>query len=123
MEVHKELFQLLQCIHHLERTNTKQLPKAFHKKQQELFRFIRPAQRTDSFNKDYQSLVTKFLGDSLDRPYSLAALSGQALRNSRVSAEPEDSQRARTRGFQDGLALGEKELWEETNSGDHTGVP
>lgn len=65
MDTHKELYKLLQCIHHLEKTDQKELPKAFTKKQNELKRFLKPAQISDSFIKNYQTTVSKFIKDSV----------------------------------------------------------
>ena len=64
-DTHKELYKLLQCIHHLEKTDQKELPKAFTKKQNELKRFLKPAQISDSFIQNYQTAVSKFIRESV----------------------------------------------------------
>ena len=66
-DTHKELYKLLQCIHHLEKTEKNNpLPKAFIKKQKELKRFIKPAQISNSFSKNYETVVTKFITESVN---------------------------------------------------------
>lgn len=66
-DTHKDLYQLLQCIHHLEKTNkSHQIPKAFTKKQKELKGFIKPAQITDSFIKNYGTVVKKYIVDCIN---------------------------------------------------------
>ena len=70
--LHKLLFQILQCFHHLGllrcgNTQKPDLPKAFAKKQAELIRFVRPAQQFGSkFRDHYSDLVTTFLTTSVD---------------------------------------------------------
>ena len=65
MDIHKELYQLLQCLHHAENTNQNQIPKAFTRKQNELKRFIKPAQVSDSFKQHYQIIINTFITDSI----------------------------------------------------------
>ncbi len=70
--LHKLLFQVIQCIHHLYQlhqpgSNTAtRLPKAFLKKQDEWNRFIRPAQASKTqFQKQYSGFVTEFLNSTV----------------------------------------------------------
>ena len=65
MDIHKELYQLLQCLHHAENTNQNQIPKAFTRKQNELKQFIKPAQVSDSFKQHYQIIINTFITDSI----------------------------------------------------------
>jgi hypothetical protein len=65
MDIHKELYQLLQCLHHAENINQNQIPKAFTRKQNELKQFIKPAQVSDSFKQHYQIIINTFITDSI----------------------------------------------------------
>jgi len=65
MDIHKELYQLLQCLHHSEKTNQNQTPKALNKKQNELRRFIKPAQITETFKRQYETITQKYITDSI----------------------------------------------------------
>jgi len=65
MAFHKELYQLLQCLHHAEKTKQNQVPKALNKKQNELRKFVKPAQITESFKRGYEIITQKYITDSV----------------------------------------------------------
>lgn len=63
----KVLFQILQCLHHIQGTRSSDLPKAFKQKQRDLDRFMKPAQELDgsTFRATYRNLISSFFRDTV----------------------------------------------------------